>query len=428
MSCKLYTFANNPRAFKIQVAAAYAGVAVDVVPNFKLGETNKTEDFTRQFPFGKVPAFLTADGQPLFETNAICDYITKSGKGNTGRDSYEEALIQQWVGVADNEIYPNSCTWVYPTFGIIQYNKTATEAAKESIKKVLAVLNDQLAPKTFLVGERVTLADISVACSLLQLYQQVLEPNFRKAYPHVNRWFTTCVNQPEFKGVLGEVKLATKMAQFDAKAWAETQAKLGGGKGGKKQEKKKTEKKPAEKKQEKKKAAPAEPAAEAPKKPKDPLKDLPKGTFDMDAFKRSYSNEETPQAIEHFWKNFDAENYSIWLANYKYNDELAMTFMSANLVGGMFQRLDKLRKYAFASVCIFGENNNNKISGIWVWRGQKNVFELNEDWQIDSPSYTFEKLDPTADKTKRLVKEYFMWEGEFPEMGGSKFCDGKVFK
>merc|ERR1711974_68654 len=50
---------------------------------------------------------------------------------------------------------------------------------------------------------------------------------------------------------------------------------------------------------------------------------------------------------------------------YMYPDELRLTFMSANLVGGMMQRLDKLRKYAFSSVAVFGSNNNSSISGVW---------------------------------------------------------------
>lgn len=46
-------------------------------------------------------------------------------------------------------------------------------------------------------------------------HSQVLEPAFRQPYPNVNRWFVTCINQPQFKAVLGEVKLCEKMAQFD---------------------------------------------------------------------------------------------------------------------------------------------------------------------------------------------------------------------
>lgn len=43
----------------------------------------------------------------------------------------------------------------------------------------------------------------------------------------------------------------------------------------------------------------------------------------------------------------------------------------------MFQRLDKMRKQAFASVCLFGSEGNSTISGVWIWRGQDLAFEVN---------------------------------------------------
>ena len=100
-------------------------------------------------------------------------------------------------------------------------------------------------------------------------------------------------------------------------------------------------------------------------------------SFVLDAFKRSYSNEDTEtQAIPFFWANFDKEGWSIWKCQYKYPEELKLVFMTSNLVSGMFQRLDKLRKYAFASMLILGENNNNQIEGIWVLRGQELAFDV----------------------------------------------------
>jgi len=103
-----------------------------------------------------------------------------------------------------------------------------------------------------------------------------------------------------------------------------------------------------------------------------------------------------------------------------------MVFMSCNLIGGMFQRLDKLRKNAFSSVCLFGENNNSTISGIWVWRGHDLVFELSDDWKIDYASYDWTKLDSDSAETKALVEQYFKWEGTDKE--GRKFNQGKIFK
>ena len=100
-------------------------------------------------------------------------------------------------------------------------------------------------------------------------------------------------------------------------------------------------------------------------------------TFVLDTFKKSYSNEDTAtKAIPHFWENFDKEGWSIWKTEYKYPEELKMIFMTSNLVSGMLQRIEKLRKYAFASVLIIGEDNNNVIEGVWVLRGQELAFDV----------------------------------------------------
>merc|ERR1719491_1176836 len=129
------------------------------------------------------------------------------------------------MAMADSDILPAACTWVFPTMGIMQFNKNATERAKEDIWAALKALNDHLLSRTFLVGERLTLADVAVACTLLSLYKQVLEPSLRADFGNVTRWFTTVVNQPHCKAVLGATTLCAKEAQFDAKKFAEFSGK-----------------------------------------------------------------------------------------------------------------------------------------------------------------------------------------------------------
>jgi elongation factor 1-gamma len=125
-------------------------------------------------------------------------------------------------------------------------------------------------------------------------------------------------------------------------------------------------------------------------KQKDPFADMPKTSFNMDEFKRVYSNEDTAEkAIPYFWKNFDKENCSIWFCEYKYPEDLTQVFMTCNLVSGFFQRLDKLRKNAFGSMCVFGENNNNTIAGIWFWRGQELAFQVKHEYFSVIYSYLF---------------------------------------
>lgn len=53
--------------------------------------------------------------------------------------------------------------------------------------------------------------------------------------------------------------------------------------------------------------------------------------------------------------------------------------------------------------------------------------QLSPDWGIDYESYEWRKLDPTSEECKTMVKEYFLWEGEFKNVG-KNFNQGKIFK
>jgi len=414
----LYTYPDNFRAFKALIAAKYSGATLNLAKDFVFGETNKSDEFTKKFPLGKVPAFEGSDGLCLTESNAIAYYVANE-ELRGGKEAAARAQVLEFMCWADSDVLPASSTWVFPCMGIMQYNKTNEARAKEDIKAALSCLNKHLLSKTFLVGERISLADIAVACTMLNLFKYVLDPAFRKPYQNVVRWFTTIINQPNVKAVIGEQVLASKMAEFDAKKYQEFS-----GKGKKEDKPKKAEAKKPEKKEKKEE----EPMMEEPvvEKKKDPLDALPAGSFNLEEWKRFYSNNEEDDSIKWFWEHFDPAHYSIWRCDYKYPDELTMVFMSCNLMGGMFQRLEKFKKNAFASCALFGENNNSTISGIWVWRGHDLAFELSDDWQVDYSSYNWTKLDPAAAETKALVTQYWKWEGT--DKDGRKFNQGKILK
>lgn len=431
MAGTLYTYPDNFRAYKALIAAQFSAAKVTVASDFVFGQTNKSESFLKKFPLGKVPAFETADGKFLAESNAIAYYV--SNEQLRGKTDLEKAEVLSFLSLADNELLPAVHGWVFAFMGIIQFQKNNVERAKQDLKATMAALNSRLVNQTFLVGERLTLADIVVFATLLSAYEKVLDPSFRAPFGSVNRWFNTVLNQPQVKAVVKGFTMCAKVAEIDPKKFAEFQAKTGGAQQQQQQKepKEKKEKKPAPAKKEKE-AEPAEELdaaemalAEEPKS-KDPFDAMPKGTFNFDDFKRCYSNEDEAKSIPYFWEKFDPEHYSIWFGEYKYPEELTKVFMSCNLITGMFQRLDKMRKQAFSSVCLFGEDNNSTISGVWVWRGQDLAFTLSPDWQVDYEVYDWKKLDPKSEETKKLVAQYFSWSGT--DSKGRKFNQGKIFK
>jgi len=404
----IYSYPNNPRVAKSLIAAQYNNVKVNVKTDIEMGKFNKTPEYLAKFPFGKVPGFEGKDGN-LYESNAIAYYIAslKKDSGLLGNSPIEAAQVQQYISMSDNEIVPAVGQWLYPILGFIPYNKNAVNKAQDDVRKVMTILNNVLLKKTYLVGERVTLADIVVFCSLLHPYQKLFDQTYRSAYTNVNRWFLTLANKKQFKNVLGEVELCEVQAQYVPP-----------------KKEKKEKKKEAPKEAQKLKEAPAE---EKPKevKKKSSMDLLPKSSFNLEDWKRFYSNNNTkPDAVNYFWKNYDHEGYSMYRVDYKYNSELTQTFMSCNLIGGFFQRMELLRKYAFGTLIVTGENNNNQISGYFIIRGQK-IPALLEDVP-DYPSFSFVKVDSKDPKVQAEYEDFIAWEG--PTFNDITVVDGKVFK
>jgi elongation factor 1-gamma len=409
MSHTIYTYPNNPRVWKARIAGNFTGLQIEE-PAFQIGTDNKTPEFAAKFPLQKLPALDTPQG-PLFESNAIARYAARYG-GSTvlyGSSPYEASLIDQWIDFSANEIELPAAAWLYPIFEIVPFNAEATERAKTDIKKALDVLNKHLTYKTFLVGERISLADIVVSMALHRLYTTVLEPAFRKNYGNVNRWFLTCVNQPQFRTVLGETKLAEKMQV--AKGATAAPAK-----------KAETAAAPAKKAEA---AAGDEEEGEAKPKAKSKLDLLPPTKLDLDEWKRTYSNNPILSvAMPWFWEHYDPEGWALWISDYKYNSELNKMFMTSNLVGGFLQRMDKVRKYGFGSLLIFGEEPSLQIGGLWMFRGTELPDELWEN--PDAEHHTWTKVDINDPAQRKLVEAYWSWEGDF---GDRKFNDnGKIFK
>lgn len=79
------------------------------------------------------------------------------------------------------------------------------ESATCALKRGLDALNNHLATNTYLVGHSVTLADIITICNLYSGFTILLDSSFTSHFPHLERYFWTLVNQPNFRKILGQV-------------------------------------------------------------------------------------------------------------------------------------------------------------------------------------------------------------------------------
>ncbi|KAG0301469.1 hypothetical protein BGZ98_008331 [Dissophora globulifera] len=414
----IYSYPQNPRVFKALVVAKYNGLEVKVDDKFVMGTTNKTPEWIAKFGASQVPAFEGTDGTIIIESGAIAYYLAHAKADSTliGRSNAEEAHIQQWIQFVDIGVNPSLLGWLMPIWGFAAYNKVIETQHIEKLKGRLATLNSHLTKKTYLVGERVTLADIAAATTLFTGFKVAFDAEFRKEFPAVTRWFTTIVNQTNFKAVAGDFVFCETAIKYVAPKKEATK------------EKKPKEEKP---KEEKPKPKAKEPEAEAEEsfedapKPKSKLDLLPAAKMPLDEWKRQYSNNDTPVAMKWLWENIDlTTDYSFWKVDYKYNDELTKLYMSNNLAGGLMNRLERARKYAFGCLVVAGEDNANIITGYFIVRGvaDEMVEEITD--AADYDSYNWVKIN-VDEEQKQKINQVFAWDGS---VEGKPIMDGKVFK
>jgi len=82
--------------------------------------------------------------------------------------------------------------------------------AKIDFGKALALLELQLKDKKYLVGDQITLADIAVVSSLVYPMKLVCDKAYVEPYPNVVRWFQSCVDESNFKNVIGVTTMCKK--------------------------------------------------------------------------------------------------------------------------------------------------------------------------------------------------------------------------
>ena len=101
--------------------------------------------------------------------------------------------------------------------------------------------------------------------------------------------------------------------------------------------------------------------------------------------------------------------------------------MTSNAVGGMYHRLESLRKHLFGNLVIFNESITNpdtkekgnfSVSGVFLCRGVDFIFKLEEDWYNDAEYYDWRKLDPLNNSLDKSCVESYLhadFSGEYDE-------------
>ena len=418
MSAKLIGYRFSPTVQEVLHVVELSKAPVEL-QNIDWEDEENRKALVTKSPTGTFPFLETTEGV-LSESRAIENYLAEKYKPELlGQGEMQKAQVRQWVDFSSFEIYECSKNLVYPIFGWKKYCKEDADKSNNRIKDLLKVLDTQVKDKNYILGDVLTLADVSLFNKLKFLFQLHFPKGLReKVFQNVNKWFLKIAETAEVNKIQGKIHLChNPVKPFIGEKKEEE----------KKEQKEKKGKKDDNKNQGTKDEKPKEEEEEKKKKKVNPLDLLPPSKLELETFKRAFlNNKDKEDAMKKFWEVYDPEGYSLWWLEYQnLPSECKVLYRTSNSKGMFLQKCDTLRRYAFAVHGVYGVEDDYKIRGLWMFRGLDIPQEMKDN---DLYEYiTFRKLDINKEEDKKLVHDYWTKLNETDEVEGRKCADVEYF-
>lgn len=192
----------GPNPHVVRMFAAERGVDLPTEDIDIMTGANRQDDYLSKNPSGQAPCLELDDGSYIAEITAICEYLDEvsAGKSLIGDTPEERAQARMWTRRVDLNICEPMANGFRFSEGLALFKDrivTVPEAA-EGLKRIaqdrLSWLDGQLDGKTFLCGERLTLADVLLYCFLAfgASVGQPLNPD----NANVQAWFDRMAQRP----------------------------------------------------------------------------------------------------------------------------------------------------------------------------------------------------------------------------------------
>jgi glutathione S-transferase len=197
---KIYDFVGAPNPKKLRVYIAEKGITVPTEQvNIVTGETRSPE-FLKKNPLGGLPVLELDDGSYLTESLAIMEYFEElhPNPPMIGATPLERAHVRELERICELGVLSRVASIFQNTHpfmaGRFKQSADAADNARSGLAGCLKVLNAKIGSRTFVAGERPTIAD----CTLLAAFEFAefagvpLDP----AHANVARWYAAFKQRP----------------------------------------------------------------------------------------------------------------------------------------------------------------------------------------------------------------------------------------
>ena len=202
----LYGALLSPFVRKVRIVLAEKKVDYELVPQSPF---EKSPEFLKKSPLGRIPALDDEQGRSLADSSIIAEYLEERfpEPALLPRDPYERARVRWFDEYADGGMAPTLTGKIFfqrvvnTTLMKNQPDETALNDGLRELQRFFAYLEEEIDGNDYLVGNTFSLADISVACQLINLRHAhiSIDPG---EHPTLRRWFDRVTSRPTIAALI----------------------------------------------------------------------------------------------------------------------------------------------------------------------------------------------------------------------------------
>ena len=187
----------SPYARKIRVILLEKKLPFEQIVDLPHEPTAKVGDFN---PLGKVPTLITDDGEVFFDSPVIADYLETLGAEPAllPGDPLAAVRVKQLEALADGVLDAAVIVLLEGRRAAEQQSEAVKTRQWGKVEKGLAALQQLATGKTWLLGDRLSLADISVAVMVGWLAARFPDYGIATHYPQLAAWAEPVLARPSF--------------------------------------------------------------------------------------------------------------------------------------------------------------------------------------------------------------------------------------
>ena len=185
---KVYGDSRSGNCYKIQLLLGLLGKQCEWKEVDILNGETQTDAFKQLNPVGKIPLLELSDGRSLSASNAILNYLA-AGSAFIPSTEFELAKMLQWQFFEQYSHEPAIAVarFINVYLGLPAERQQEYKLKQQAGHKALAVMEQQLMQTIFLIGDQMTLADISLYAYTHVSYEAGI---MLDDYPAIRRWLS----------------------------------------------------------------------------------------------------------------------------------------------------------------------------------------------------------------------------------------------